>query len=335
MQGAYLDLLLGFQGTARTFLRDERYPHRPPMDGPGDLFRQPALAATLRELADSGFAAYVDGVAGSALVDEMSRHGGLITAADLTGYRPRPAAPHTVAYRGHTVLGPAHGGVYRLLFAVLDQLVLAEHDPLAPIRLHLVAEVIRRCRRIEALHAGDRRPALWADHPDLAREIAASIDPQRRDDGWHNAWWARDPTVADVGQEQTAHVCAVDSDGMVVSLTETILAAYGSMVTTPAGMLMNNAMFAFVPVPGYPNSVAPGHRPHSNMSPVIVVDRAGRPVLAAGASGGQRISAAVVQVVAYVLDHGLSAQDAVATPRLDVVGNTVLVDGRLPDDTAA
>jgi gamma-glutamyltranspeptidase/glutathione hydrolase len=58
-------------------------------------------------------------------------------------------------------------------------------------------------------------------------------------------------------------------------------------------------------------------------------------VLAAGASGGQRISAAVVQIVAYVLDHGLSAQDAVATPRLDVVGDTVLVDDRFPDDTAA
>lgn len=335
MQGAYLDLLLGFPATAQTFLRDGRYPHRPPMDGPGDLFCQPALAATLRELADSGLAAYLDGAAGPALVGEIFRHGGLITAADLAGYRPRPGAPHTVAYRVHTVLGPAHGGVYGLLFAVLDRLDLAEHDPLEPIRLHLVAEAIRRCRRIEALHAGDRRSAVWADHPDLAIEIAASIDPQRRDDGWRVAWWSQGATVTEVGQEQTAHVCAADSDGMVVSLTETILAAYGSMVTTPAGMLMNNAMFAFVPVPGYPNSVAPGHRPQSSMSPVVVVDRTGRPVLAAGASGGRRISAAVVQVVAYVLDHGLRAQDAVATPRLDVVGDTVLLDNRFPDDTAA
>ena len=335
MQGTYLDLLLGFQATARTFLREGCYPHRPPVYGSGDLFRQPALAATLRELAGSGLAAYLDGAAGPSLVGEMSRHGGLITAADLAGYRPRSAAVHTVAYRAHTVLGPAHGGVYGLLFAVLDQFDLAEHDPLAPTRLHVVAEAVRRCRRIEELHAGDRRVALWADHPDLTGEIAASIDPQRCDDGWRDAWWAQGPTVTDVGQEQTAHVCAVDSAGMVVSLTETILAAYGSMVTTPAGMLMNNAMFAFVPAPGYPNSVAPGHRPHSNMSPVIVVDRTGRPVLAAGASGGRRISAAVVQVVAYVLDHGLRAQDAVATPRLDVVGDTVLLDGRSPDDTAA
>ncbi len=335
MQGSYLDLLLGFQATAQAFLREGRYPHRPPMDGPGDLFRQPALAATLRELAASGLAAYLDGAAGPALAGEMSRHGGLITVADLAGYQPRPAVPHTVAYRAHTVLGPAHSGVYGLLFAVLDQLDLAAHDPLAPARLHLVAEAVRRCRRIEDLHAGDRRPALWAAHPDLVGEIAASIDPQRCDDGWRDAWWAQGPTVGDVGQEQTAHVCAVDSDGMVVSLTETILAAYGSMVTTPAGMLMNNAMFAFVPAPGYPNSVAAGHRPQSSMSPLVVVENTGRPVLAAGASGGRRISAAVVQIVAYVLDHGLGAQDAVATPRLDVVGDTLLLDGRVSDDTAA
>jgi len=335
MQGTYLDLLLDFESTARTFLRNGRYPHRPRVIGPGDLFRQPVLAATLREFADGGLAGYQDGAAGAALVGEMSRHDGLVTAADVAGYLPRPAAPHAVAFRDHTVLGPAHGGVYGLMFAVLDRLDLGEHDPLAPIRLHLVAEAIRRCRRIEALHAGDGRPAVWVEHPALVGEVAASITPHRRDDGWRDAWWARGRTVTEVGQEQTAHVCAVDSDGMVVSLTETILAAYGSMVTTPAGMLVNNAMFAFVPVPGYPNSMAPGHRPQSSMSPVIVVDRTGRPVLTAGASGGQRISAAVVQVVAYVLDHGLGAQDAVAAPRLDVAGDTVLLDNRLPDDTAA
>lgn len=335
MQGTYLEQLLGFPTTARTFLRDGRYPHRPPTSGAGDLFRQPELAVTLRELADGGLAAYLNGAAGLALANEMSRHDGLITAADLTRYEPRSSTPRAVAYRAHTVLGPAHGGLYELLFAVLNQLDLAERDPFATARLHMVAEAIRRCRRIEALHAGDRRPTLWAEHPDLAGEIAASIDPQRRHDGWGDAWWAQGPLLSEVGQEQTAHVCAVDSDGMVVSLTETILDAYGSMVTTPAGMLMNNAMFAFVPVPGYPNSVAPGHRAHSNMSPVVLVDRARRPVLAAGASGGQRISAAVVQVVAYIVDHGVSAQDAVATPRLDVVGDTLLLDDRFPDDTAA
>ncbi|MGH4018619.1 MAG: gamma-glutamyltransferase family protein [Pseudonocardiaceae bacterium] len=339
MQGAYLDVMLGFDATARTFLRDGRYPHRPRMAGSGDLFRQPVLASTLRELAAGALDAYLAGAAGPALVAELYMHGGMVVTADLAKYRPRQAEPRAVAFRDHTVLGPASGGVYELLFAVLERLDLAGHDPLSPARLHLVAEAVRRCRRVEALHAGEHRSSLWVHRPELAREVAASIEPERCDDAWREAWWAQGYTAAEavgaVGHEQTAHVCVVDADRMVVSLTETILAPYGSMVTTPAGILMNNAMFAFVPVPGYPNSVAPGQRPHSNMSPVVVLASTGQPVLAAGASGGQRISAAVAQVVAYVVDHGLSAQEAVATPRLDVVGDIVLLDGRLSDDTAA
>ncbi|HET9253752.1 MAG TPA: gamma-glutamyltransferase [Pseudonocardiaceae bacterium] len=335
MQGTYLELLLRFPATTQTFLRDGRYPHRPPTTGPGDLFRQPRLAATLRECAEGGLGAYLNGAAGSALAEEMSAHGGLITTEDLVHYQPRSSTPHAITYRDHTVLGPAHGGLYGLLFAVFHQLDLAQHDPLSPARLHLVAEAIRRCRRIEDLHAGDRRPALWIDHSGLAGEVAASIDFRRRDDGWLKAWWTQGPAFSAPGQEQTAHVCVVDSERMMVSLTETIVDAYGSKVTTPAGMLLNNAMFAFVPVPGYPNSIAPGHRPHSNMSPLVVVDQVGRPVLAAGASGGQRISAAVAQVVAYILDHGRDPQDAVAMPRLDVIAGTVLLDDRFPQDTAA
>ncbi|MFN2494963.1 MAG: gamma-glutamyltransferase, partial [Pseudonocardiaceae bacterium] len=306
----------------------------------GDLFRQQVLASTLRELAEGALDAYLTGAAGPALVGESHKHRGMVTTADLAEYRPRQAEPRAVAFRGHTVLGPASGGVYELLFAVLDRLDLAGHDPLSPARLHLVAEAVRRCRRVESLHAGDHRSPLWVHRPELPQEIVASIDPERCDGTWREAWWAQGHTAFEaagtaVGHEQTAHVCAVDNDRMVVSLTETILAPYGSMVTTPAGILMNNAMFAFVPVPGYPNSVAPRHRPHSNMSPMVVLNNTGWPVLAAGASGGQRISAAVVQIVAYVVDHGLTAQDAVAMPRLDVMGDTLLLDGRLSDDTAA
>lgn len=105
MQGTYLERLLRFPITARTFLRAGRYPYRPPMIGPGELFCQPELATTLRELADGGLAAYLNGAAGPALVDEMSRHDGLITAADLTSYQPRPTTPHAV--RG---LAPARSG---------------------------------------------------------------------------------------------------------------------------------------------------------------------------------------------------------------------------------
>lgn len=335
MQATYLEPLLRFDTTARTFLRQARYPHRPPTTAPGDWFRQPQLAATLGDIADGGLDAYVHGPATSAVVDQMAAHDGLITGADLTSYRPRQAAPHAVSYRGYRILGPTHGGLYGLLFAVLDQFDLPSLDPLAPGRLHLVAEALRRCRHLENIHAGDQLDPLWAEHPGLAVEIADTIDTQRRTDQWRGAWWARGRGSAGIRQEGTAHVSTIDADGMAVSLTETILGAYGSAVTTSAGVLLNNAMFGFVPTSGHPNSLAPGHRPHSNMTPIIALDPTGRPVLTAGASGGQRISAAVVQLVAYLLDHHLSAQDAAATPRLDVSGDVILLDSAIPADTAA
>jgi gamma-glutamyltranspeptidase/glutathione hydrolase len=336
LQGAYLDLLLRHETTAATFLRDGRYPHRPAVVGRADVWRQPVLAATLREIAEGGASGYRHGAAGRALTAEMHRHAGLVTGADLDGYAPREAPVRQVRYRGHTVVGPAHGGVYDLMLSVLDRLDLAGHGIGSARRLHLLAEALRRCRWVEEHRLGD-----GSLPPDTAREakaIAASIDPHRRDDGWKDEPWARHGAGGSAGRrgsEATAHVCAADSSGMVVSLTETILASYGSGVTTTAGVLLNNAMFAFVPVAGHANALRPGHRPQSSMSPVVVLDPTGRAVLAAGASGGPRISAAVVQIVCHVLDHGLSAQDAVAWPRIDVTDDLVLADPDLPRQIAA
>ena len=336
MQGAYLELLLARDITAQTLLREGKYPYRPPLVGAGEVFQQPALSRTFREIAEGGVDAYVHGSAGSALVHEADRGGGVIAPRDLSGYRPRAGSPHSVEFRDHTVLGPAHGGVYEMLFAVFSRLDLAGFAPFAAERLHMIAEALRRCRRVEEQNYGDHA-AHGMSTNERADEIVASIDPRKRDDGWQDASWAvpADEASPRPGQEQTAHVCAVDGDRMVVSLTETILAAWGSAVTTQAGMLMNNAMFAFVPFAGHPNSLGPGKRPQSSMSPLIVLGPNGRPVLVAGASGGRRISAAVAQVVMYVLDHGLSVQEAVAAPRLDTVGDTVLFDGSLSPQVGA
>ena len=334
-QGTYLDQLVRFENTARIFLREGRYPYRPRREVPGDVFRQPELAETLREVAEHGMTGYLEGLAGRALVSEMADHDGIITADDLANYRPREATPRRISFRDYTVIGPANGGLYALLFAVFNQLDLVKHEPLSPTRLHLVAETIRRCRKFEAEYAEDGWLALLDEHPELGAEIASTIDPRTCTDDWQDLWWGKEKLVADVGHERTVHVCAVDSDGAVVSLTETILGGFGSSVTTFAGMLLNNSMFAFAPIPGYTNSIAPGCRPHSNMSPVIVLNQQGKPVLAAGASAGQRISAAVVQVVLYILDQGLSAQEAVATPRLDVIKGTTILDHRIPTKTVA
>jgi gamma-glutamyltranspeptidase/glutathione hydrolase len=101
-------------------------------------------------------------------------------------------------------------------------------------------------------------------------------------------------------------------------MTTTLLSPMGSRVILPgSGVLMNNGVMWFDPAHGQPNSVAPGKRPLTNMCPVIV-QRDGRPVLAAGSSGGRRILASVVQMLAFIQDFGMSPEQAAHQPRIDV-----------------
>ena len=334
MQASHLEELRRYPPTARTFLRDGQFPYRPPMVGDGDRFRQPALAATLADLAAEG------SEAGARIAESIvsAADGGLITTADIGDYRPRWNAALLVPFRGRQVYGPAHGGLYELLLRVLDLLPTAEFPPVSTGRLHLIIEALRRCRHFESLHLGDGAAEAWRPaYPGLAAELAAGIRVDARNDGWRDADWARPPAepLPVAGPGRTAHVCVVDAAGTAVSLTETILSSYGSMVTTSSGFLLNNAMFGFVPIAGSPNSIRARARAHSNMSPLVACDVAGRPSIVVGASGGMWISSAVCQVLTALCDFDLAPQEAVDLPRVDVQHGRTLVDADCPEDVVA
>jgi gamma-glutamyltranspeptidase/glutathione hydrolase len=119
----------------------------------------------------------------------------------------------------------------------------------------------------------------------------------------------------------------------MVALTTTLLSSMGSRCVLPqTGILMNNGVMWFDPRPGQPNSIGPGKRPLTNMFPVILRDGA-RPWIAAGASGGRRIMAAVLQLVSFVADFGMSPEGAAHQPRIDVSGpDKITADQRLAPD---
>jgi gamma-glutamyltranspeptidase/glutathione hydrolase len=131
----------------------------------------------------------------------------------------------------------------------------------------------------------------------------------------------------------TTHLNAIDRDGNMVALTQTLLSVFGSKVVLPAtGILMNNGVMWFDPRPGAPNSLGPAKRPLTNMCPVIA-RRAGKPWFAIGASGGRKIFPAVLQIVSFLIDHGMSLEDAFHQPRIDASGGEhVGVDPRLPQE---
>jgi gamma-glutamyltranspeptidase/glutathione hydrolase len=129
--------------------------------------------------------------------------------------------------------------------------------------------------------------------------------------------------------ECTTHVCAVDRDRTLVSLTHTAVSLFGSKVVVPdTGLLLSNGMIWFDPEPGRPNSIAPGKRALVNMTPFLAL-RDGAPYLAVGAPGGRKIVSAVPQVLANMIDFALRPQAAVEAPRLHTEGGALDVDDRI------
>ncbi|MER3439179.1 MAG: hypothetical protein C4346_17200, partial [Chloroflexota bacterium] len=141
------------------------------------------------------------------------------------------------------------------------------------------------------------------------------------------------PSVPDYARGgSTTHISVIDRDGVVVSLTQTLLSVWGSRVVIPGtGVLMNNGMMWFDPELGRPNSVGGGKRPLSNMAPAII-SGPDQTVAAIGASG-RRIMNCNAQIASNLIDHRLGMQAAVSAPRIDASTLDLLVDCRLPEAT--
>ncbi|HKW94938.1 MAG TPA: gamma-glutamyltransferase, partial [Methylomirabilota bacterium] len=133
----------------------------------------------------------------------------------------------------------------------------------------------------------------------------------------------------------TTHVCAMDRQRNMVSLTHTAVSLFGSHMVVPGtGILLQNGMLWFDPEPGRANSVAAGKRPVVNMVPALGFRR-GEPYLTVGAPGGRKIVSAIPQVIANIVDGGDSPQEAIDAPRLHTEGGEVWVDDRVGERSLA
>jgi gamma-glutamyltranspeptidase / glutathione hydrolase len=350
----YAEELARFPEAARTYLRDGRWPPRPANLEGGDRVRYPALARTLELIGKEGPSVFYRGELADAIEAEVRRGGGILDRADLARYRVRAVPPLRGSYRGVTLLGMpgATGGVTALeMLNVLECFEPGSEGPLRPRTAHLRAESIRVAFEDRLRWLGDpalvRAPWTALAGKAYARAVAAGIRPDgrvragRRVDPWRfegrrteDARAARTPAAGAAG-ECTTHVCAVDRDRMLVSLTHTAVSLFGSKVVVPdTGLLLSNGMIWFDPEPGRPNSIAPGKRALVNMTPFLAL-RDGAPYLAVGAPGGRKIVSAVPQVLANLIDFGLAPQAAVEAPRLHTEGGPVHVDDRVGAGTVA
>lgn len=295
----------------------------------GDVFVQPELAATLKRIAASGAREFYEGETARRLVAEMAMHGGLLTLADLQGYRAVERTPLSGAYRGLSILTaplPSSGGIGILqMLGMLDGSGYGKAGPGAAATIHYTAEAMRRFFADRSQYLGDsdfvKVPVKGLLDPAYIRERRASIDPD------HATPSDQLNPGKPAGREgtETTHYSIIDAAGNAVAVTYTLNNGYGSGVTVPGlGFLLNDEMDDFTAKPNVPNlygliqgdanAIQPGKRPLSAMTPTIVV-RDGKPFLVLGAPGGPRIITAVLQVLLNVIDFRMNIQDAVDAPR--------------------
>jgi gamma-glutamyltranspeptidase/glutathione hydrolase len=300
----------------------------------GQRLRNPALAATLRTIAEQGADALHRGPIAAEIAGAVrgNVNPGLLTTDDLAGYAPVRRDSVCGPYRGFTVCGmppPSSGGV-----AVLQILGVLAHqdiavDPRGLDAAHLLGEAGR-------IAFADRNRYL-ADADHVAVPLRGLLDPAYlllraqlldRDRAiaaprpGNPPWQGGSPLASQPEQPEhgTSHLSIIDAAGDAIALTTTIEDIFGAHAMV-RGFLLNNELtdFSFLPeLDGRPvaNRVGPAKRPRSSMSPTIVFGPDGLPVVVVGSAGGSRIIGHVAQALVAMLDWGMEPQAAVSLPRV-------------------
>ena len=283
----------------------------------GDRLVAPEFAETLEVLAAEGPDALYRGELGAAIAAHVQEHGGAITRRDLETYRVIRRRPVEVAFRRHVFESnppPSSGGVligYGL--ALLDRAgpPLAAGSALELIR---ILEVLR-----EQARARDERFTRELYRGGLARRLLSESSLLAATRRLRGA-----PQAESASPAGTTHISAMDAAGNAASLSSSTGAGSG-VVVPGTGIHMNNMLGEYDLQPGG-RAPKPGTRLTSMMSPSVVA-RDGEPRLVLGSAGSVRLRGAVMQVVANVVDHGLSVSEAIDSPRVHVDGDHVHCEG--------
>jgi gamma-glutamyltranspeptidase/glutathione hydrolase len=330
-----------FPATTDLFLPGGRLPEV------GSTLKNPDLARTYARIAREGAGVMYRGPIAEDVVATVNHppvdpasgyraRPGKLSERDLARYRVKEQAPTKVGYRGLDVYGMApssSGGT-----TVGEALNILERTDLSAASraqyLHRFVEASRVAFADRGRWVGDpafedvpTRELLSQEFADsracLIKDDAVLTSPVAPGDPRHPEACAEGGQAAPTTYEgeSTTHLTVADKWGNVVAYTLTIEQTGGSGITVPGrGFLLNNELtdFSFAPAnPAVhdPNLPGPGKRPRSSMSPTIVLDGKGRPVLALGSPGGATIVTTVLQTLTGVVDRGLPLVDAIAAPR--------------------
>jgi len=295
----------------------------------GQKLVQGDLARTLRNVSARGSDGFYKGETAAALVAASKTGGGIITQADLDGYKVREMPPLECDYRGFHIVSappPSSGGVVLCeMLNILEGYPLANYGWGSARAVHYEIEAMRHSYVDRNFLLGDpdfvKNPLAQLLDKQYAAGIRATIDPQRAGNSA-----ALKPGIEVREGTHTTHYSIADKFGNAISVTYTLNDWFGARVTAKGtGVLLNNEMDDFTSKAGVPNlyglvqgeanRIEPGKRPLSSMTPTIVL-RDGKPWMIVGTPGGSRIITAVMHTMLNVIDYGMDIQEAVDAPRI-------------------
>ncbi|KAJ5147471.1 hypothetical protein N7526_000823 [Penicillium atrosanguineum] len=300
--------------------------------GLGDTMTRKRLADTLESIAEQGADAFYSGPIAKTMINALQAQNGTMTLEDLSNYTVAIRDTAQIDYRGHTVTSttaPSSGVVLLSILKILDGYEgFFSTENAVNLSTHRMDEAMRfgYGQRSEL---GDPLFVEGMDdyQKNMLKESTAAEIRSKISDTHTLDVSAYDPAgLESLDTPGTSHVTTADYTGMAVSLTSTINLHFGSKIMVPeTGIIMNDEMNDFsIPntsnefgyIPSEANFIRPGKRPLSSITPAIVTRPDGSLLLITGTEGGSRIITTTVQNIIHVIDHGLSAAEALAQPRL-------------------
>ena len=315
----------------------------------GDLLIQKELAETLKLIQKNGLKGFYEGKTANFIQQEMKRGNGIVTLNDLKNYKVVERKPITFDYKGNQIVSmplPSSGGILlaqMLQMSSFENVEKYQQNSTSAVQIMVEAE--RRAFADRAEFMGD---------PDFIEDKTAMlISPEYLKNRWKSFKMNSATPSSEVGKiipqpkesTETTHISIIDKDGNAVAVTTTLNGLYGSkVVVSGAGFFLNNEMDDFSVKPGVPNmfgavggeanSIKPGKRMLSSMTPTIVLKN-NKPFLIVGTPGGTTIPTSVYQSIVNIVDFKLSPNMAVNSPKFhhQWLPESVLVEKKFPEST--